>query len=623
MTMPRIGSPEYLLYMLGLGAIINATSFEELEDVIYNFLDQGKITQGQADKYYYEYGWKLDPQAIDSLRYLEETDPDAYSYLMGYTSAQDLAERLSQLIDAGYFPDVASAGEAYNTLLGLEPSETVSAEELMAKAQMLIRAGVSRLETEAGKEETTAQKEARDLVLERIERATTLDALTNLINQGVTGGLFTNEEGQWLYDQYSPPITKAAGKLQANLNQYIPYLRRFLDEAVKAGSITQADADAILDYESSLIGQGMPFKDLPNYAGVSSWVTANPGAMMTAADQVQAGLEAFSVAGAESYREQEEAGAAERARLQGLGGQSLKDIYLPGLKRYLEDAVKAGTITLEQANAIFTNENNLIDQGANLNELPNYSRIQGLGWIQTPEERQAEEGQKQVDIVNRPRREQEAAQLGLEEMERKQQEAWGIYSQQKARTRQAQEAEIMGKLPSLQSVAEEYLTETGFGEGTKLRSFIESQMPEIAEGISAEREAWWRGQNPLEAAQPDVMTYEGALESARRDLTQRELVLKAGGADYPQLAYATEQVGLSQKRLAELEALGKEGYLAKQPPAEDYYGVGGLRDIALGAFKKTEDPFKKALKGKKFEQDYYRRPGSGLTPRLTPSVRFR
>ena len=156
-------------------------------------------------------------------------------------------------------------------------------------------------------------------------------------------------------------------------------------------------------------------------------------------------------------------------------------------------------------------------------------------------------------------------------------------------------------------VAKNYLEGTGLAQGTRLREFIESQIPETYEETRAARGQWWQRMN-----QPEPETYgdEVARLTAERDKWGR-ISQTAPSSEYTSNTYwgpgglaaiASRAVETAKSNLARLSPGDYETYRAP---------------------KEEEDPFQKALREKNFKAAYYRQPGTGLGGRLTPSIRFR
>ena len=156
-------------------------------------------------------------------------------------------------------------------------------------------------------------------------------------------------------------------------------------------------------------------------------------------------------------------------------------------------------------------------------------------------------------------------------------------------------------------IAKTYLEGTGLAPGTRLRGFIESQIPETYEETRAARSQWWQRMN-----QPAPETYgdEVARLTAERD-KWGQISQTAPGSEYTSSTYwgpgglagiASQAVEYAKSNLARLRPGDFEAYRAP---------------------KEEEDPFQKALREKNWKAAYYRQPGTGLGGRLTPSLRFR
>ena len=155
----------------------------------------------------------------------------------------------------------------------------------------------------------------------------------------------------------------------------------------------------------------------------------------------------------------------------------------------------------------------------------------------------------------------------------------------------------------LGKTAEKYLEGSGLGAGTKLRGFLEGQLPGIAEDTQKARQEWWQRMSAQPREQENIL-----------DL----------------LTQWSRFAGKSQEA----------GTLA--PTQEDiFYGTGGLRSLAEQSASRlrerltglatqgqqtgpVEDPFITSLKKKRktLIPDYFRQPGAGLVNRLTPAVKY-
>jgi len=71
-------------------------------------------------------------------------------------------------------------------------------------------------------------------------------------------------------------------------------------------------------------------------------------------------------------------------------------------------------------------------------------------------------------------------------------------------------------IPEALPIAKSFLEKTGFGEGTKMRSFIESQIPEVYQETQAARLAWWKKMNPKE--KKEARSFGGDTTRLQREL---------------------------------------------------------------------------------------------------------
>jgi len=170
----------------------------------------------------------------------------------------------------------------------------------------------------------------------------------------------------------------------------------------------------------------------------------------------------------------------------------------------------------------------------------------------------------------------------------------------------------MPAISGARGIVEPFLEGTRLGEGTRLRSFIESEIPGMVEETARARADWWRRMHP--------------------------------GREEEQPSYQSEQARISGEAQ-------RWGEMARTAPSSEvaggtYYGPGGLAALAQGAYERsqkelaglkpgafekpgtsypepiTEDPLKLALKRRKFMSEFYRRPGAGLARSLTPAARW-
>ena len=167
-------------------------------------------------------------------------------------------------------------------------------------------------------------------------------------------------------------------------------------------------------------------------------------------------------------------------------------------------------------------------------------------------------------------------------------------------------------MPGAEQVVQSYLSgnkqaDLNLPEGTRLQSFIASQLPREVMGAEAARQAWWERMNPT----PQTLTYEGEVArlTGLRDKWARVIT------ETPTSTSASES----------------------------YWGPGGLASIAQSSYETAqsklanlrpenfgepesvgfeEDPLLTRLKQKNWRAEYNRLPGVGIQRNLAPAVRF-
>lgn len=165
-------------------------------------------------------------------------------------------------------------------------------------------------------------------------------------------------------------------------------------------------------------------------------------------------------------------------------------------------------------------------------------------------------------------------------------------------------------LPSGEPLVEGAIKGIGYGAGTKLRSYFESQIPGIAGGVQEARQKWWEEMHPKE---PE--TYEDAMGKLRA--REKQLGALAGSASTGAI-YGGSYYGEGGPAALAQHALERiQGDIAGLRPGDF---PSGTRQI-----EQKEDPLKVALRNLqgRYKPEYYRRPGTGLGGSLTPSLKFR
>ena len=165
-------------------------------------------------------------------------------------------------------------------------------------------------------------------------------------------------------------------------------------------------------------------------------------------------------------------------------------------------------------------------------------------------------------------------------------------------------------IPGARGVVEPFLAGIGYAPGTRLRSFIESEVPQMARDLASERQAWWERMNPepdttqtfedvQNQLQAEAEKWQGIAAVAPTSETTANTVWGPGGL----AGIANQAYQEATKRLGALNPADFGTRTALQPEVE-------------------EDPLAKALKRRNFLADYYKMPGTGTVNRLSRAVRF-
>lgn len=173
-------------------------------------------------------------------------------------------------------------------------------------------------------------------------------------------------------------------------------------------------------------------------------------------------------------------------------------------------------------------------------------------------------------------------------------------------------------LPAERKVSTPFLESTGLASGTRLRSYIAGEIDKIRENVRPEREEWWGKINaPSDRAKPSLESVEGQL-TEESDVWGN--MAKSG-------APATEWLGNTYWGEGGLQKFAEQAYARARRKlgelnTEDFPDAEALAQDKPPA--PPEDPFVLALRKrqKTFKPEYFRQPGTGLFPRLTPSVHF-
>ena len=133
----------------------------------------------------------------------------------------------------------------------------------------------------------------------------------------------------------------------------------------------------------------------------------------------------------------------------------------------------------------------------------------------------------------------------------------------------------------------------------------------MARDLVSERQAWWERMNP----EPDTtQTFEDVQGALQEEANKWQGIAAVAPTSEVTAGTVWGPGGLAGiANQAYQEATKRLGALN---PAD--FGTRTQRQVVP-----EEDPLVKALKQRNFLADYYRTPRTGLSPRLTPSVRFR
>ena len=146
-------------------------------------------------------------------------------------------------------------------------------------------------------------------------------------------------------------------------------------------------------------------------------------------------------------------------------------------------------------------------------------------------------------------------------------------------------------MPSLREPVKAAIEKTGLGQGTKLRQYLETAfLPGIAQDTAQARRGWWAKMHP----EPRLRTpgFMPSMPNVLRGVTENPQELAQMAEDI--YNRSTQGGG------------GHATWYTPPPPSPA-----------------PEDPFLKALRERQLKSEYYRLPGTGLVPRLSPSVKFR
>jgi len=195
-------------------------------------------------------------------------------------------------------------------------------------------------------------------------------------------------------------------------------------------------------------------------------------------------------------------------------------------------------------------------------------------------------------------------------------------------------------MPSGEKGIESFLGGTGLAEGTKLRSFLEGKViPETVAETRGAREKWWKGMQP-EAGGETFGQGMGRLEEEAKRWADIAEWAPTDLADIARKSYAglQQEIGkktAEQKRRAQgveyaqslEDVTGQAAYRQKygaQTPEQVWDLISAAEEAGYGQKPKPkpEDPLILALRERKYRQEYFRRPGTGIVSRLQPSVRY-
>ena len=172
-------------------------------------------------------------------------------------------------------------------------------------------------------------------------------------------------------------------------------------------------------------------------------------------------------------------------------------------------------------------------------------------------------------------------------------------------------------LPSMEPTVRSFQQGMEYAPGTKLRQFLESELPQTIQDIQPARQAWW-----IQAHPTGEVEEEDTYRSEQRRLQGQEkryAGLAASASTAPVVGGTFFGEG-GPAAIAQAALESTQARLAGLNP-EDY----GMPNVSRGRQEIPEDPLIGALKRLKagYKPRYYRQAGTGLGGSLTPSVRFR
>ena len=169
----------------------------------------------------------------------------------------------------------------------------------------------------------------------------------------------------------------------------------------------------------------------------------------------------------------------------------------------------------------------------------------------------------------------------------------------------------------------ELLGGTGLAQGTRLRSFIESELPGMERENRGARQSWWGAMSGGSGGSP---TYEDEQQRLRNEAAGWQGVAANASGDALSGGVYYGEGGL--KAIAEAayqNALNNLGNLTGAPEPEDSDPMQArIKSMARGNEPVTpyEDPLKTAYRNRNWWAEYNRQPGTGQANRLTPAARY-
>jgi hypothetical protein len=160
-----------------------------------------------------------------------------------------------------------------------------------------------------------------------------------------------------------------------------------------------------------------------------------------------------------------------------------------------------------------------------------------------------------------------------------------------------------------QNVYNEFVNNTGYAQGSKLRSFIESQAPSVYN--ASERQSWWNNMNPDYS---NIPTYQDEINRLSASAERWDSIANT--------APTSATTGTSYWGEGGLAAMAQTAAQQARTSAQNLRPEDFPDASIYEKPAQTEDPFKKALRQKNWLAEYYRMPGTGTSSRYTPSVRF-